>query len=92
MVAVVIASVITRQMARSRRRKISGLTPEELINQKKVSDDVPWSAVKVASLIKTSLLIRTDKKAFRITVNPSEAEAFKAFMQSKIGDKLKVAQ
>ena len=92
MVAAVIASVITRQMAKSRRRKLSDFTLDELIDQRKVSDNIPWSAVKAASMIKTNLLIRTDKKTFRMILNPSEVEAFKTFMQSKIGDNLKAAQ
>jgi len=73
---------------RSRRRKLSHLTPEELVEQRRISRRIAWVQVSSAEIKRGRLAIKWDNRTMGLIVRKGDVSAVQEFLRVKMGERL----
>ena len=74
--------------ARSGRRKLSRLSPEALVKQRRISRRIPWVQVSSVELYRSRLSIRWDNRKIGLKLRGGEVTAVQGFLRSKVAERL----
>ena len=74
--------------ARSGRRKLSRLSPEALVKQRRISRRIPWVQVSSVELYRSRLSIRWDNRKIGLKLRGGEVTAVQGFLRFKVAERL----
>jgi hypothetical protein len=91
--AFALAYLALRRMASDKRRAISALPSREILDHQKKVDKIPWEEIKTITLTKKSnVRISVGIHTYRGSIKPRDYESSKAFLSSKMGDRLQIRE
>jgi len=88
-----LAYLVLKQMARSKRKAMGSSPSKETLDHHKRAKKIPWEEIKAIYLTrKRNIRISVGIHTYRGSIKPQDYESLKAWMSSKIGEKLQIRE